>query len=97
MSALPPKADIAGRQVDVRFVPEADMIGSTHRRRRRDALLLATVEAWRIDDDGAVLLDVLLVDRVASVAWVERIIEIDASENCEHISLQERHQKLECK
>ena len=78
-------------------MPKADMIGSTHRRRRRDALLPATVEAWRIDDDGAVLLDVLLVDRVASVAWVNRIIEIDASENCEHISLQERYQKLECK
>jgi hypothetical protein len=26
MSALPPKADIAGRQLDVRFVPEADML-----------------------------------------------------------------------
>jgi hypothetical protein len=25
MSALPPKADIAGRQLDVRFVPEADI------------------------------------------------------------------------
>jgi hypothetical protein len=25
MSALPPKADIAGRQFDVRFVPEADI------------------------------------------------------------------------
>jgi hypothetical protein len=26
MSALPPKADIAGRQLDVRFVPEADLV-----------------------------------------------------------------------
>jgi hypothetical protein len=26
MSALPPKADIAGRLLDVRYVPEADMI-----------------------------------------------------------------------
>jgi len=25
MSALPPKADIAGRPLDVRFVPEADI------------------------------------------------------------------------
>jgi hypothetical protein len=25
MSALPPKADIAGRQLDVRFVPQADI------------------------------------------------------------------------
>jgi hypothetical protein len=25
MSALPPKADIAGRDEDVRFVPKADM------------------------------------------------------------------------
>jgi hypothetical protein len=25
MSALPPKADIAGRDEDVRFVPEADI------------------------------------------------------------------------
>ena len=97
MSALPPKVGIPQRDWHVRFVPEADMIGSTHRRRRRDALLPATVVAWRIDDDGAVLLDVLLVDRVALVAWVKRIIEIDASENCEYISLQERHQKLECK
>jgi hypothetical protein len=27
MSALPPNADIAGRQLDVRFVPIADMMG----------------------------------------------------------------------
>ena len=27
MSAIPPKADIAGRQLDVRFVPKADMVG----------------------------------------------------------------------
>jgi hypothetical protein len=27
MSALPPKADIAGRQLDVRFVPKADIAG----------------------------------------------------------------------
>jgi hypothetical protein len=26
MSALPPKADIAGRQLDVRFVPKADVL-----------------------------------------------------------------------
>jgi hypothetical protein len=25
MSAIPPKADIAGRQLDVRFVPKADI------------------------------------------------------------------------
>jgi hypothetical protein len=25
MSAIPPKADVAGRQLDVRFVPEADI------------------------------------------------------------------------
>jgi hypothetical protein len=25
MSALPPKADIAGRRLDVRFVPKADI------------------------------------------------------------------------
>jgi hypothetical protein len=25
MSALPPKADMAGRQLDVRFVPKADI------------------------------------------------------------------------
>ena len=25
MSALPPKADVAGRQLDVRFVPKADI------------------------------------------------------------------------
>jgi hypothetical protein len=25
MSVLPPKADIAGRQLDVRFVPKADI------------------------------------------------------------------------
>jgi hypothetical protein len=29
MSALPPKANIARRQSDVRFVPEADISGST--------------------------------------------------------------------
>jgi hypothetical protein len=28
MSDLPPKADIAGRQLDVRFVPKADIRGS---------------------------------------------------------------------
>ena len=28
MSALPPKADIAGRELDVRFVPEADVARS---------------------------------------------------------------------
>jgi hypothetical protein len=27
MSALPPKADIGRRQLDVRFVPQADMLG----------------------------------------------------------------------
>jgi hypothetical protein len=27
MSALPPKADIAGRNGDVRFVPKADIAG----------------------------------------------------------------------
>jgi hypothetical protein len=27
MSALPPKADIAGRQLNVRFVPKADIAG----------------------------------------------------------------------
>jgi hypothetical protein len=27
MSALPPKADIAGRHLDVRFVPKADIPG----------------------------------------------------------------------
>jgi hypothetical protein len=27
MSALPPKADIAGRQLDVRFVPITDIVG----------------------------------------------------------------------
>jgi hypothetical protein len=26
MSALPPKADIAGRQFDVRYVPKADIV-----------------------------------------------------------------------
>ena len=26
MSALPPKADIAGRQLDVRFVPKAEVV-----------------------------------------------------------------------
>jgi hypothetical protein len=26
MSALPPKADMAGRQLDVRFVPKADIL-----------------------------------------------------------------------
>jgi hypothetical protein len=34
MSALPPKADIAGRQLDVRFVPFAEVVslgwGSVH-------------------------------------------------------------------
>jgi hypothetical protein len=25
LSALPPKADIVGRQLDIRFVPKADM------------------------------------------------------------------------
>jgi hypothetical protein len=28
MSALPPKADIAGRQLNVRFVPKADILAS---------------------------------------------------------------------
>jgi hypothetical protein len=32
MSALPPKADIAGRQFDVRFVPKADITRSRDRR-----------------------------------------------------------------
>jgi hypothetical protein len=35
MSALPPKADIAGRQLDVRFVPEADMGSNAASRKRR--------------------------------------------------------------
>ena len=30
MSALPPKADIAGRDEDVRFVPIGDIIGRRH-------------------------------------------------------------------
>jgi hypothetical protein len=29
MSAIPPKADIAGRQLDVRFVPKADLLSPT--------------------------------------------------------------------
>jgi hypothetical protein len=31
MSALPPKADIAGRRLDVRFVPKADISDWPHR------------------------------------------------------------------
>jgi hypothetical protein len=34
MSALPPKADIAGRQLNVRFVPKADIWRSACRQRR---------------------------------------------------------------
>jgi hypothetical protein len=30
MSALPPKADIAGRRLDVRFVPKADSCGAAN-------------------------------------------------------------------
>jgi hypothetical protein len=30
MSALPPKADIAGRRLDVRFVPKADILVGSH-------------------------------------------------------------------
>jgi hypothetical protein len=33
MSALPPKADIAGRQFDVRFVPKADILRCGKERR----------------------------------------------------------------
>jgi hypothetical protein len=33
MSALPPKADIAGRQSDVRFVPKADIAATRVRQR----------------------------------------------------------------
>jgi hypothetical protein len=29
-SALPPKADIAGRDLDVRFVPKADIVAARH-------------------------------------------------------------------
>ena len=32
MSALPPKADISGRQFDVRFVPKADSCTATNSR-----------------------------------------------------------------
>jgi hypothetical protein len=34
MSALPPKADIACRQLDVRFVPQADITGLLGQRER---------------------------------------------------------------
>jgi hypothetical protein len=33
ISALPPKADIAGRQLDVRFVPKADILRRGKERR----------------------------------------------------------------
>jgi hypothetical protein len=32
MSALPPKADVAGRRLDVRFVPKADSCTATNSR-----------------------------------------------------------------
>jgi hypothetical protein len=53
MSALPPKADIAGRQLDVRFVPVPDMPTIKHRAqlRKHPELLLAPDPfkwaAWR--------------------------------------------------
>ena len=40
MSALPPKADIAGRQLDVRFVPKADFT------RRQSQGLSIRQQAW---------------------------------------------------
>jgi hypothetical protein len=33
MSALPPKADIAGRRLDVRFVPKADSCSAANQQR----------------------------------------------------------------
>jgi hypothetical protein len=35
MPTLPPKADMAGRQLDVRFVPEADIINYEFKLDRR--------------------------------------------------------------
>ena len=46
MSALPPKADIAGRWLNVRFVPEAEVAGQK-RRRRIDPSALANAAAVR--------------------------------------------------
>ena len=40
MSALPPKADIDGRHLDIRFVPKADISGSCRTLRRGAAHLL---------------------------------------------------------
>jgi hypothetical protein len=37
MSALPPKADIAGRDKDVRFVPKADIMRCSNRLRSIEA------------------------------------------------------------
>ena len=59
MSALPPKADIAGRRLDVRFVPKADIsiasanrkvaapggLSETNNRARRQVWLIAANKA----------------------------------------------------
>jgi hypothetical protein len=44
MSALLPKADIAGRQADVRFVPKADSCSAA---RKLLDYLIANRELWR--------------------------------------------------
>jgi hypothetical protein len=56
MSALPPKADIAGRHLDVRFVPQADIkarfvngVGNAHIHRRCTVRGCAK-EWWPCDD-----------------------------------------------
>jgi hypothetical protein len=47
MSALPPKADIARRQLDVRFVPKADILRCSKERRSS-----ITSSARTINDRG---------------------------------------------
>jgi hypothetical protein len=59
MSALPPKADIAEQQLDVRFVPQADSCTATNS--RLDHLVVGAGNQpslalqWRIDDRKALL------------------------------------------
>jgi hypothetical protein len=45
MSALPPKADIAGRRLDVRFVPKAEVTGAIRPPRRWQAVFNGTLRA----------------------------------------------------
>jgi hypothetical protein len=49
MSALPPKADIAGRQLDVRFVPETDQVRCSKFRPIRSPRRRRSTATWHVE------------------------------------------------